>query len=497
MKLSLVLEKSGLAPCGPEPDIASITNDSRQVLPGALFFAMQGAKTSGDNFVRQALEKGAAAVISETEVPAGLRAAYPASACLKTAALPAVLSKAAANFYGHPSEKLRVFGLTGTKGKTTTAYLLERILLKSGARPGVIGTINCRIDGSVIAPAANTTPFAHTLQALLARMAEADALAAILEVSSHALALGRVEDVDFDIAVFTNLQSDHLDFHKDRESYFKAKARLFELLERSPKTNKCAVINSDDERAPELLKSLKGARALTFALDKPADFRAVDIEILEGMTRFSLKTGEENIPVRLRLLGRHNVYNALAAIASAAAGGLSARDAVEGVEALANVPGRLERVDCGQDFTVFVDYAHTSAALENVLSSLKLLPHGRLITVFGCGGDRDRTKRAPMGKASCGLSDFTIITSDNPRSEDPARIFSDIEEGLAGKFLNYELIPDRKAAITKAVAQARKGDIILIAGKGHETYQILKDETIPFSDVETAAAAIRSRNRED
>jgi UDP-N-acetylmuramoyl-L-alanyl-D-glutamate--2,6-diaminopimelate ligase len=230
-------------------------------------------------------------------------------------------------------------------------------------------------------------------------------------------------------------------------------------------------------------------------MDAEADFRASGVNIGETFTEFTLLAGGAALPVRLNLLGRHNVYNALAAIAMAAAGGMPVKEAAEGVAALKNVPGRLERVDEGQDFTVFVDYAHTGAALENVLANLKLLPHGRIITVFGCGGDRDRTKRAPMGRVSCAMSDLAIVTSDNPRTEDPAQIFSDIEAGIKGEFSNYEMIPDRAAAIKKAVEAARPGDIVLIAGKGHETYQILKDRTIHFSDAETAAEAIKGRTR--
>ena len=488
MKLSRILENSGIKRSGPDPDITAITNDSRQAVPGALFFALPGAKADGASFIAKALEKGASAVISGEEAPAELRAAHPEAVFYKAGDLQLALSKAASNFYGQPSSRLKVFGITGTKGKTTTAYLLENILRLAGSRPGVIGTIDYRVDGRVLAQASNTTPLAHTLQELLSKMVAADALTVVLEVSSHALALGRAEDVEFDCAVFTNLQRDHMDFHKDRESYFLAKARLFDLLERSQKNDKCAVLNADDERAPWLVKRLKGkVKTVTFGIENSADFRAGGVEVLENMTRFTLKAGEETLPVKLNLLGRHNIYNALAAIAAA----------VDGAQALANVPGRLERVNLGQDFTVFVDYAHTDAALENVLSNLRLMPHSRIITVFGCGGDRDRTKRAPMGAVSCSLSDLAIVTSDNPRTEDPSQIFADIEKGIAGKFTNYEVIPGRKDAITKAIAQAGKGDIILIAGKGHENYQILKDRTIHFSDVETAAEAIKGRTKED
>ena len=494
MKLSKVLEGSGAAAEGRDTVISAVINDSRQAVPGALFFALPGAKTDGALFARQALEKGAAAVISAAPLPPEITAAFPRAIFVRAADISRVLSRAAANFHDDPSSRLKVFGITGTKGKTTTAYLLEKILLQAGAVPGVIGTIDYRVGGKVLAQAANTTPLAHTLQETLARMSGAGASAAVMEVSSHALALGRVEDVQFDCAVFTNLQRDHLDFHKDGESYFQAKARLFDLLEASPKGNKCAVINADDERAPWLIKRLAGkVRTLTFAIENEADFRASDLKILEGETRFTLKTPAGEFQVKLALLGRHNAYNALAAIAAAAAGGLDPRAAAAGAEALANVPGRLERVDAGQDYTVFVDYAHTDAALENVLSNLGLMPHKRIITVFGCGGDRDRTKRAPMGAVACALSDLAIITSDNPRSEDPLAIIDDIEKGVTDKYDNYEVLPDRRDAIEKAILQAGKGDIVLIAGKGHETYQILKDRTVHFSDAETAAAAIRKK----
>ncbi len=494
MKLSKVLEGSGLRRTGPDPDITALVNDSRQVSPGALFFALPGARTDGANFLRQALEKGAAAAVCAAEPPTELRAAFPSAILLRAETPFDALSRAASNFYSRPSARLKIYGITGTKGKTTTAYLLESALKLAGRRPGVIGTINYRVDGRVLAPAANTTPLPHTLQEMLSRMVSADALSAVLEVSSHALALGRVEDVDFDCAVFTNLQRDHLDFHKDREKYFLAKARLFDLLERSQKGDKAAVINADDERSAWLLRRLKGKlRTLTFALEEKADVYAEGMQILHDRTVFTLKTPLGEVPVRLNLLGRHNVYNALAAAAAALAGGLDPRAAAAGLEALTNVPGRLERVEAGQDFTVFVDYAHTDAALESVLSNLGLMPHGRIITVFGCGGDRDRTKRAPMGEVACSLSDLAIITSDNPRGEDPLAIIDDIEKGVTDKYSNYEVIPDRGRAIEKAMQQARTGDIVLIAGKGHETYQILKDSAVHFSDGEAAAEAIKRK----
>ena len=493
--LKEIFKNTGTTPdTGQTVEITAITNDSRKVVKGALFFALPGARTDGNLYIRQALENGASAVVSQNAPDPAVKAAYPSAVWLSSGDISPLLSSAAANFYSNPSAELKVAGLTGTKGKTTTAYLLESILAAHGDKPGVAGTIDYRVDGRPLAKASNTTPLAHDLQALLRAMVSAGAKSAVLEVSSHALVQKRADDVQFDCAVFTNLQSDHMDFHKTRENYFLAKAGIFELLAASPKKNKSAVINADDQKAPELISMLSpGLSALTFAVDCDADFRASSVKILEQKTLFILETPEGKTPVALNLLGLHNVYNALAAITAAYALGVGLETAVKGAEALTRVPGRLERVDLGQDFTVFVDYAHTGAALESVLANLKKMPHQKIITVFGCGGDRDRTKRAHMGEASCSLSDRVIVTSDNPRTEDPAQIFSDIEKGLAGIFSNYEVLPDRREAIFRAIAAASKGDIVLIAGKGHEDYQILKDKTIHFSDREEAGEAIKNK----
>ena len=497
MTLDQVLKSTGVsAGTGGAVEIAAITNDSRKAVKGALFFALPGAKTDGNLYIRQALENGAAAIVSQNPPDPALKAAHPVAVWLNPPDIAALLSGAASNFYGNPSAALKVAGLTGTKGKTTTAYFLESILAAHGDKPGVTGTINYRVNGRVLSKASNTTPLAHDLQALLRAMADAGAKSAVMEVSSHALALKRADGVQFDCAAFTNLQSDHMDFHKTREDYFLAKARLFDLLAASPKKGKCAVINADDEKHPALMAMLPSElRALTFAVDKKADFRASSVKILERETLFDLETPYGRTAVSLALLGLHNVYNALAAITAACAMGVDLETAVKGAGALTLVPGRLERVDLGQNFTVFVDYAHTGAALESALANLQLLPHKKIITVFGCGGDRDRTKRGPMGAVACSLSDRVVVTSDNPRTEDPAQIFSDIERRLAGLFFNYELLPDRREAIFRAIASASEGDIVLIAGKGHEDYQILKDRTIHFSDRETAEEAIKEKMR--
>ncbi|MBI4802341.1 MAG: UDP-N-acetylmuramoyl-L-alanyl-D-glutamate--2,6-diaminopimelate ligase [Elusimicrobia bacterium] len=478
---------------GPETAvITGLADDSRKVKKGDLFFAIAGQKTSGGIYIKEALAHGAAAVVAERGPDAELARLFPPAAWVLTGDVLSVLSKAASAFYGRPSERLTLTGITGTNGKTTTAYLLENIYKLAGAKPGVIGTIDYRVDGKLISKAPNTTPLAHELHALFSRMLEAGSKAVIMEVSSHALALNRADEAAFDVAVFTNIQRDHLDFHKDLESYFKAKMKIFALTASSPKKNKKGVINADDEKAGEIINAVKGRLELiTFGMDKDADFKAGNSELLADRTIFELNAGGGARTVALKLLGRHNIYNALSAIAAAAAAGLDIETAVKGVETLETVPGRLEKISLGQEFGVFVDYAHTDAALENVLSNLRKLPHKKLITVFGCGGDRDRTKRAPMGRAAAAASDLAIVTSDNPRSEDPARIFADIEAGLKGAFLNYVVIPDRKEAILKAVGTAAPGDIVLIAGKGHEDYQILKDRTIHFDDREAAAEAIK------
>ncbi len=476
--------------------ILGISNDSRKVKKGGLFFAVTGLKDDGNAYILQAILNGAAAIVTDKPVPSGLAAAHPGTAWVSVADVLGAFSKAASVFYGRPSDRFTLIGVTGTNGKTTTAYLLENIYALAGGLPGVIGTIDYRVGGELIAKAANTTPLADELHSLFKKMADAGAKAVVMEVSSHALALKRADEAAFDVAVFTNFQRDHLDFHKDRETYFKAKLRLFELLAASPKKNKCAVINADEDKAGEILSSLGGGLTpVTYGIDGSADFRAEKTEILQDRTIFDLVTGGARRRVTLRLLGRYNIHNALAAIAASVSAGVPLETAVKGVETLVNVPGRLERVELGQPFRVFVDYAHTDAALENVLSNLGKMPHAKIITVFGCGGDRDRTKRAPMGKAAAGLSDYAIITSDNPRSEDPARIFADIETGLKGAFTNYALIPDRKAAIIKAVEMAGPEDIILIAGKGHEDYQILNDRTIHFDDTEIAAEAIKGKQK--
>jgi UDP-N-acetylmuramoyl-L-alanyl-D-glutamate--2,6-diaminopimelate ligase len=420
----------------------------------------------------------------------------------------AALASLSARFYGRPSEKLKVVGVTGTNGKTTTTYMIERVLRAARLSAGVIGTVEYRWGGKT-EQAPNTTPFSSDLQALLARMRKDRVTHVAMEVSSHALELHRVDDVAFEAAVFTNLTRDHLDFHGTMENYFEAKAKLFDKLAEGQKGGKrrFAIINSDDPWSEKLLARLKTDR-LTYGVRKPADLFARDIELAAEGTSFLLAAQGKDHPVRLQTVGLHNVYNALAAAGACLALGLPAAAVRKGLAALPGVPGRLERVsrpgkEAPSDkpgrrssgdapFSVFVDYAHTDDALRNVLQALRPLTRGRLIVVFGCGGDRDRTKRPLMGEAAATLADRVIITSDNPRTEDPAKITLDIEVGARRVTTDrYEIVLQREQAIEKAVRAARKGDVVLIAGKGHETYQIFKDRTIDFDDRVVAREALR------
>ncbi|HNT97288.1 MAG TPA: UDP-N-acetylmuramoyl-L-alanyl-D-glutamate--2,6-diaminopimelate ligase [Elusimicrobiales bacterium] len=489
---NLILPGDRLEAGGPDLPVSGIFYDSRKDLRGGVFFALPGARTDGDLHASEALRKGAAAVVSRSPAPADLPSG---TAWARASDITATFSHAASEFHGRPSEKLKVVGVTGTNGKTTVTYMLESVFSRLGMKPGVIGTVNYRIGGEVVSSAPNTTPMAPELHSLLAQMVSCGSYAAVMEVSSHSLALGRADSVKFDCAVFTNLQSDHLDFHKDRGNYLSAKLRLFALTAASGKEGRSAVVNADEPAAAEVARAAAGAGVLTYALDRPADISAAGPEYAPDGVAFTLRTPAGEAPVKLRLPGRHNLYNALAAAGAAHALGVSPADIAAGLEALEKVPGRLEPVRAGQDFSIFVDYAHTADALESVLGSLRGAGGKKLITVFGCGGDRDRTKRAPMGRAACSLSDRVFITSDNPRTEDPAAIIAEIEAGVKGKFSNYEVIPDRRAAIRAAVAAASYGDIVLIAGKGHEDYQVIGRDTVHFSDCEEAALAVRSGNR--
>jgi len=479
--------------------ITAVTYDSRTVVPGAVFVALKGLHADGATFARQALERGAAAIVAEQPPspgsgvgeaalpPADVRAPWVVVQDARRA-----LAQIAAAFFRHPSAQMQVVGITGTNGKTTTAYLLASIFEAAGIRCGVLGTVAYRI-GDEIREATHTTPEAPDVQRLLREMVERGCGACAMEVSSHALALHRVDETRFAAAVFTNLTRDHLDFHEDMEQYFQAKRRLFEMLARdSP-----SLLNVDDPRGASLAQIV--GRPVTFAIGKPADITPGPLSFsLSGLT-FDIRTPRGALQVRSKLVGRPNVYNILAAVATGVALDVPF-DAIErGVHALDGVPGRFQVVSGAKDgVTVVVDYAHTDDALRNLLETARPLASGRLITVFGCGGDRDRTKRPLMGAVAGRLSDLIILTSDNPRSEDPRRIIEEIQRGItrdtrrdSGQRLLSMV--DRREAITKAIEMAQPADVVLIAGKGHEKYQLIGKEALPFDDVAVAREALAKR----
>jgi len=475
-------------------NISGLHHDSREVAAGELFFAMPGAKTDGNRHAKQAFDNGAVAVVSELEPP-------PPPAVMKgtwvqVEDIASAMAGISDEFYGHPSGAMTMVGVTGTNGKTTTTYLLESIVKAMGGRPAVAGTIENRLNGERLEKSINTTPISLTLTKLLARFRDGGATHGLMEVSSHALALKRVENVEFDACIFLNLTRDHLDFHKTVDAYFDAKARLFDLLARADnkKAPKVAALNFDDPKAHLLVKRAIDCQVIRFGLtDAATDLKGTIRKADLNGTEFGVTFRGKRYDAHLRLPGRHNVENALAAAAAMLGLNVSPETVFNGISALRAVPGRLESISEGQDFHVFVDYAHTDSALENILTLLKSMPHKRIITVIGCGGDRDKTKRGPMGVAACRGGDIAIFTSDNPRSEDPLSILNDIETGARDAHLqNYRMIPDRAEAIAAAIAEARTGDVVLIAGKGHEDYQILKERTVPFDDRVCAREALKS-----
>ncbi|WDL97450.1 UDP-N-acetylmuramoyl-L-alanyl-D-glutamate--2,6-diaminopimelate ligase [Alicyclobacillus sp. ALC3] len=478
-------------------EFLDITTDSRRVQPGSLFIALRGYTVDGHAYVQDAVRAGAVAVM--VEMP------FDSLNCAQLVVPDTRLASAvaAAWFYNHPSERLSVIGVTGTNGKTTTTHLIERVLRDAGHQTGLLGTIGKRI-GDVTVDVANTTPEAVELQSVLAEMVAADCQYAVMEVSSHALEERRVAGTRFRTAVFTNLTQDHLDFHGTMDNYRAAKGKLFSRLGNTyaadPRLMERAVLNADDAATAYLLAQ-SVHESITYGIEQSADVRASAVNVQAGGVSFhvALFTGEE-ADVTLQLTGRFNVYNALAAIAVGAIEGLPLARMVASLESVAGIPGRLERVVAGQSFTVLVDYSHTPDSLENALQTVREFATGRVLCVVGCGGDRDRGKRPLMAEVAARYSDLTLLTSDNPRTEDPVRILDDMEAGVKGKSLRpggrYQRITDRREAIEKAVAEAKGDDVILIAGKGHETYQIIGRVKHHFDDREVAAQALVSL-RED
>ncbi|HEV7498865.1 MAG TPA: UDP-N-acetylmuramoyl-L-alanyl-D-glutamate--2,6-diaminopimelate ligase [Vicinamibacteria bacterium] len=458
-----------------ETVVTGVTHDSRKAGPGTLFVAIEGLSTDGNQFVEAARKKGAAAIAST-------RPPQPGSPWLQVPDAREALALLSAAVLGEPSRALDLVGVTGTNGKTTTTYLIDAALRAAGHKVGLLGTVQYRI-GDRLADATRTTPEASDLQALLREMVDAGCSHAVLEVSSHSLELKRVFGCEFKVAVFTNLTRDHLDFHGDMDSYFQAKRKLFSSLVRPDGRS---VINADDDRAAELAAASR-APVWTYGIDKAADFRAEDVQLgLEG-TRFRVRSPLGRHDVRSNLVGRFNVQNLLAAFAASLAAGVDPAPALAGLATVMGVPGRLERIAGAPGFTVVVDYAHTDDALKNLLETVRELGPARVITVFGCGGDRDRTKRPLMGAVASRLSDVVIVTSDNPRSEPPEAILEEIQKGMnGGRKAERHAIVDRREAIARALEMARPGDAVVIAGKGHETYQVLRDRTVPFDDRQVA-----------
>lgn len=482
---------------GPEPDALSISGiryRSQDVEPGDLFVAVPGIRADGHDFIQTAMEQGAAAVVIR-EDRAG-EVFKPTDTAIVTAPdTRKALANIAARFYGHPSRDMRLIGITGTNGKTTVSYLVDRMLSAAGHRSGVLGTIHYRY-GDIFLDASMTTPEAPDLQRMLADMRDAGITHVVMEASSHALApaMARLDGCRFDVAVFTNLSQDHLDFHRDMETYWGCKKRLFtEYLTGTPRPG-TAVINTNDPRGRSLASELAGPVVAT-GNSPNADVTArVHRNDVAGITA-RIETPDGGFDCRSSLSGAHNVENLLSAIGVGTALSLSLAAIKAGIESVAAVPGRLEKVIAGpgDDRSVFVDYAHTPDALKNVLTSLRPLTRGRVICVFGCGGDRDRDKRSKMGRIAASLSDLAVVTSDNPRSEPPLSIIEDILPGVRdalGERNEFLVEPDRRRAIHLAIAEARPGDVVLIAGKGHETYQILGDRTIDFDDRKVALEAL-------
>jgi UDP-N-acetylmuramoyl-L-alanyl-D-glutamate--2,6-diaminopimelate ligase len=465
--------------------VESITYDSRRVQRNGLFVALRGEKSDGHDFIGAAIEKGAAVIVTE-------RAEQNSRAtCVIVENSRAALADLSARFFNYPMRKLKLAGVTGTNGKTTTTFLIKHICEKAGIRCGLLGTVRNEI-GERVLPAARTTPESLDLQELLAQVRDAGCRAAAMEVSSHALAQERTRGLEFDVAVFTNLTQDHLDYHGTMEKYFEAKAKLFEQLPNQEKKNKpVAIINIDDRYGQKLVERIgKKVSVVTFGMGTHAEFRASNYRMEFSGTSYQLDARGKSYLVRVPLIGRFNVANSLAALAAANALGIGLRDAVLSLAKSQQVPGRLEIVPAKRQFQVFVDYAHTPDALLNVLKTLGELEPRRLIVVFGCGGNRDREKRPLMGQVADQNADYAIITSDNPRKEDPDEIIAEVERGFRGS--QFEKITDRAGAIARAVEIAQPHDIVLIAGKGHENYQEFADHTVPFEDIQVARRAIES-----
>lgn len=478
MKLSQLLESIETRGITGSADIEieGLAYDSRNVKAGELFVAVRGHEENGSDYITDALSKGAVAVVSENELDLGASATHVQVPNARRA-----LAELANAFHGDLSREMKIIGVTGTNGKTTTAYMIRDLLRDGGFLPGLLGTVAYEIREQSI-PASRTTPEASDLHALFHKMKESGCDSAVMEVSSHAIALQRTHGINFSVSVFTNLTQDHLDYHNDMETYFAVKSELFRAGKKE--RGQAAVINMDDPWGRKLVEEGRiEMDVVTYGFNEHAMVRATDARLDETGTSCRVQTPWGAAKIRLQLLGRFNIHNALAALATGGLSGIALETMVQSLASIKSVPGRLERVPNRKNKKVFVDYAHTDDALRNVLETLREICKGKLIVVFGCGGDRDRGKRKLMGQVAAALADFSIITSDNPRKEDPGAIVGNIMEGFAGKE-TFEVVLDRRAAIEVGIQRMGRKDVLLIAGKGHEAYQILKETIIPFDDRE-------------
>lgn len=484
----LVQNLPGATVDGPvDREVAGLTYDSRRVTPGMVFVAIPGLHVDGHEFVGTAVERGATAVICERNkiVPGRVTK-------IQVNDVREAMACAARTYFQDPSAKLKVIGVTGTNGKTTVAFMIKAILESADIKTGLMGTVRYEIGDRVI-PAQRTTPESIEVQQMMAQMLKADCQACVMEVSSHALDQKRVHGVEFDVGIFTNLTRDHLDYHGTMENYFASKKRLFAALEQGPKRG-ASVINIDDTFGSRLVDESQGVEVqLTYGFGEKSCLRATKIELNADGSRFVVEAPERKFAIRLPLIGRHNIYNALAAIGACLTLKIDVVKIQAALNALPPVSGRLEMVSAGQPFGVFVDYAHTDDALKNVLTTLREITKGRVLLAFGCGGNRDSGKRAKMGRIAAELADYTLITSDNPRKEDPAKIAAQVEEGYKALRPDaYEIEIDRARAIQQIISRAQPGDSVLIAGKGHETYQEFEDTVVPFDDRIHAQEALES-----
>ena len=477
---------------GPQTaEVCHITADSRTVQEGSLFICLVGATVDGHSFVEKAVQDGAVAVVVSKPV-----AVPDHVALIYVEDTRQALQAAVPFFYDYPASKMRMIGVTGTNGKTTTTHIIAHLLRSQGYTVGVIGTVHILIDDQSY-PIHNTTPDVADLQQILQQMVDAGVTHCIMEVSSHALALGRTAGVEYDTAVFTNLTQDHLDFHKTFDNYLAAKAKLFKQVSASyqVKEGKGAVINVDDAYGQAIV-DVTTSPMITYSTEGKGSMNASDLTVTAKSSQFTLNYDGQSYPISTKIAGMFNVYNTLAAVGATLYEGLSMEEIVKGLATFTAVPGRFELIEEGQDFAVVVDYAHTPDGLENILQTAKKIVENRILVVFGCGGDRDATKRPIMGRIAAQFGDRVFVTSDNPRTEDPVQIVKDVEVGVREGLhddVSYEVIVDRREAIHKAIAEATTGDVVIIAGKGHEDYQILKDETIHFDDREVAREALKER----